>query len=233
MLYNTLIYNVSMKLSEKIKALKLRKKGISYSEIMKSVSVSKSTLSFWLRDITLNRKQKNRILHGLDISRNAAGELRRRQRLEKTEVIIDNAKTEFLNLIKKPIFLVGLSLYLAEGDKNAQERVKFTNSDPKLISIMMRWFREICEVPNKKFRIALHIHNLHISDDVKNYWSNLTNIPTGQFYALYVKESTLRTRRNILYNGTCSVIVNSRDLFRRITGWRMALLDYFCSKGSM
>ncbi|TSC67048.1 MAG: Uncharacterized protein G01um101466_809, partial [Parcubacteria group bacterium Gr01-1014_66] len=47
--------------------------------------------------------------------------------------------------------------------------VKFTNSDWNTIILMMRWFREVCKVPEEKFRIALHIHNLHSAPDAKNY----------------------------------------------------------------
>ncbi len=49
-----------MKLKEKKKARKLRKKGKSYSEILKKVKVSKSTLSVWLRDIKLTAEQKTK-----------------------------------------------------------------------------------------------------------------------------------------------------------------------------
>lgn len=50
-----------MKLKEKIRAIKLRKLGKSYSEIRKQVKVSKSTLSLWLRDIKLTPEQEKRI----------------------------------------------------------------------------------------------------------------------------------------------------------------------------
>ncbi len=217
-----------MKFSEKIKAVALRRSGATYSEIRKKVSVSRSTLSLWLRGVNLSESQKRNILRGLDISREAAAQKKKTERVVRTKKIMEQARAEFLNLSKEPLFLVGLSLYLAEGDK-ALERVKFTNSDPNLISIIMSWLREICNVPETKFRIALHVHNLHVRSDIIKYWSKLTKIPESQFYALYIKKSTLSTRRNILYNGTCSVIVNSRDLFRRIAGWRSALLENFGS----
>ena len=51
-----------MDFSKKIKAVELRNNGLSYSEIRKSVDVSKSTLSLWLKDITLTHEQKNRLI---------------------------------------------------------------------------------------------------------------------------------------------------------------------------
>ena len=92
---------------------------------------------------------------------------------------------------------------------------------------MMKWFREICEVPETKFRIALHVHNLLISRKIKSHWSRLTDVSRKQFNKIYVKNSTLRQRRNVLYNGTCGIVVNNKNLFRRIMGWKLGLLNHF------
>ena len=46
-----------MKLNEKTEAIRLRRLGKSYSEIRKKVNVSKSTLSLWLRSVTLTPAQ--------------------------------------------------------------------------------------------------------------------------------------------------------------------------------
>ena len=50
-----------MKFKERIKAVALRKKGRSYSEIIKKIKVSKGTLSVWLKDVELTYKQKERL----------------------------------------------------------------------------------------------------------------------------------------------------------------------------
>jgi len=224
--YNTII-KLIMRLNDKIKAIKLRKKGKSYSFIKQTLKVSKSTLSEWLKNIELNKKQQEKLLKGLEISRYAAAKAKRDKRIEQTKEIIKIGEKEFPFLINKPLFLIGLSLYWAEGDKNELERVKFTNSDPRMITFMMKWFKEICEVPQEKFRIALHIHNLHSRKNVVKYWSEITRIPKKQFHKLYIKPTALKYRRNILYNGTCAIIVNDKKLFRKIVGWKLGLLNYY------
>lgn len=216
-----------MKFSDKIIAIRLRKKGKTYSQILKKIGVSKSSLSLWLSDIELTDSQKKEILKGREKSRYAGAKSQQKKRMLRTRQIIENAKNEFTTLVKNPIFLIGLALYWAEGDKHKGERVKFTNSDPLMISFMMRWFREICEVPETKFRIALHVHNLLISRKIKSYWSQLTGVSQKQFNKIYVKNSTLRQRRNVLYNGTCGIVVNNKNLFRRIMGWKLELLNHF------
>jgi len=216
-----------MKLEEKFKAIKLREKGKSYKEIRKKIKVSKGTLSLWLRDINLTPEQKNRIYVELR-QKNAyrMAKSNQEKKIKRTKEIIKNAKKEFKNIYKNPLFLAGLMLYWAEGDKSDQkEAVKFSNSDPIMIKIMMKWFREICRVPEKKFRIALHIHELHCRKNIKNFWSKVTNIPKSQFYKTQIKPTSLRQRRNKLYDGTCSLIVSNRDLFRRIKGWKSKFIE--------
>jgi len=46
------------KFKEKEKAIKLRKRGFSYSEILREIPVAKSTLSLWLRSVGLAKKQR-------------------------------------------------------------------------------------------------------------------------------------------------------------------------------
>jgi len=216
-----------MKLNEKFKAIELRRRGYSYPKIASFIKVSKSTLSRWLQEIELTFYQKEKLKNNSTRALYAYVRDRRKKRFEETKKIVNDARKKFPLLLKNPLFLSGLSLYWAEGDKNKQERVKFTNSDAKMIILVMRWFREISKVPEYKFRVALHIHSLHSRNDMINYWSNITKIPGDQFHKLYIKKTSLKQRRNILYNGTCAIVVNDRKLFRQIEGWKLGLLEYF------
>ena len=215
-----------MKSEEKIKAVKLRRKGKSYGEILKRLKVSKGTLSLWLRDVKLTSGQYRRLYVTLR-RRNAyrAAKVRQKQRIEKTRRIVSEAEKEVSRLIKSHLFLSGLMLYWAEGDKSDErEVVKFTNSDPILIKLMMAWFRRICKVKNEKFRIELHIHAFHCRRNIKEYWSKLVCLPLSQFHKVQIKQTSLRRRKNKLYNGTCAIRISDRDLFRRIKGWKVGFI---------
>jgi transcriptional regulator with XRE-family HTH domain len=216
-----------MKYKEKILALKLRKNGLSYSEILKKMDVSKSTLSVWLREIELTNEQKNQLLNKMDKSRYEVAKRKVADRKKRTEEIVRNAKKEVSIFCKEPLFFVGLALYWAEGAKNPTEKVKFANSDERMILLMMKWFRKVCKVPEKKFKIHIHMHTLHIRKDIITYWSELTRVPESQFYRPYIKKTSLGQRRNILYNGTCSIMVHDKNLFRRIVGWKLGLQEHF------
>lgn len=216
-----------MKLAAKIKAIILRRKGLSYNEILKEVDVAKTTLSVWLRDVELTPKQVDKLASKMDRVRYAVAKRKVAARIERTKRIIDEAKNEVGSLIASPLFISGVSLYWAEGAKNPTESVKFANSDEKMIVLIMRWLREVCKVPEGKFRVHVHMHDLHSRGKINNYWSKITGVPLNQFYKPYIKHTSLGQRKNILYNGTCSVIVSDKRLFRKIVGWKLGLQEYF------
>ncbi|MBU4030940.1 hypothetical protein KJ756_02180 [Patescibacteria group bacterium] len=216
-----------MKLEEKIKAVALRKRGKSYKEILKQVAVSKASLSIWLRDIELTSKQKDKLYTRLR-QRNAykGAKANQRKRIEKTKLIIKNARKEAKLFFRSPLFLSGLMLYWAEGTKRG-EQINFCNSDPQMIKFMMKWFREICKIPETKFRIKLYIHQLHCRKEIEKYWSIITRIPLSQFQKTYIKPTSLKHRKNILYDGTCAIRINDKDLFRKMKGWKLGVLKQF------
>ena len=207
-----------MKYEEKQLAIKLRKRGKSYNEILKKVRVSKGTLSLWLRGIKLTKKQEKE-LYVTRRQKNARllADMKQEKKKRQIENINKAAKKQIFNLIKDRLFLAGLMLYWAEGDKSEQaELVKFSNSDPKMIEFMMKWFRKICKVEEQRFRIALHIHELHNEIYLKKYWSHLTNIPIKQFHKTQIKSTSIGHRKKMLYNGTCSIRISDKNLFRKI-----------------
>jgi len=222
-----LFYNHLVKFETKIKARKLREKGLSYKEILEEINISKSTLSIWLREIELTPDQKKRLTNKMDRVRYEVAKRKVAQRIERTKYIIKEAKTEAKTFLKNPMFLTGISLYWAEGAKNPKESVRFSNSDEAMVRLIMKWFRGVCGVPEEKFRVHVHIHNLHSRKNVCAFWSKVTGIPLKQFYKTYIKSTSLGQRKNVLYNGTCSIVVNDRKLFRKIMGWKLGLQEYF------
>lgn len=216
-----------MKFKEKLKAIKFRKLGKSYREIRQKVKVSKGTLSLWLRDIKLTPEQEKELyIERRRINAYRLAKFNQQKRIERTKKIIGEARKETQKFFRTPLFLAGLMLYWAEGDKSDKnERVKFSNSDPAMIKLMMEWFRKICKVPEEKFRICLHIHKLHCRKDIHKYWSSLAGIPPFQFYKTQIKPTSLGQRKNQLYNGTCAISILNKDLFRRIKGWKLGFLE--------
>ena len=134
-----------MKLVEKEKARILRKEGYSINQIVEEAGLTKSSVSLWVRDIVLTKVQKSRLSErGRSVE---SVERRRLIRLSneqaKRQVIIDEAKKDFTSLSLKELKLIGIILYLGEGGKTERGTARESNSDPLVIKMMMRFFREI------------------------------------------------------------------------------------------
>ncbi|MFH1347308.1 MAG: hypothetical protein ABIH22_01325 [Candidatus Margulisiibacteriota bacterium] len=212
-----------MKLNEKNKAIELRKQGRSYSDILQIINVSRGTLGRWLKDILLTQEQRV-LLKGRMKSRYEGARTNQRKAQQRKEKTFNSAKKEVKELINNPLFISGLVLYWAEGTKNGST-VAFTNSDPEMIELMMRWFRTICNVPEDKFRILIFIHSMQVNDNWKERWCKVTGLPESQFIRPYIKPTITKHRKNKLYEGTCAIRINDISLLTRIRGWQKGFLD--------
>lgn len=211
-----------MKKSEKEKAVRLRQKGESIKSISKILSVSKASVSNWVRHIQLSPSQQLKLKrneHSLEtIEKRRTSRLR--SELEKRNVIINEAKRDIVSISNQDLKLVGAMLYWAEGRKRGRRIVSFSNSDPEIIKIMMRFFREVCCVDEKKFRGHIHTHSHLNIKDSERYWSKVSGIPLNQFYKTYSKPSkSSKGKMDSLLHGTFDIHVCDSVLFLTIKGW--------------
>lgn len=223
---------MKLRLEDKRKAIELRIRGKSYGEIMTAIpNLSKSTLSGWIRYVKLTQEQEKRLKRNLwKITCNArtkAAWTKKQKRLSQIKYITKLAQKEFPSLFKNPLFLIGLSLYWAEGSKKSGENIQFANSDPKLIKIMMRWFRKICKVPEKKIRIHIYIHKIYRDENCEEFWSRITGIPVSKFGKTTYKPTPHKIKKNLDYKGVCRINISNVDLFRRIMAWQQAISELF------
>ncbi len=213
----------------KNKAIKLRKSGKSYSEILKEVSVARSTLSLWLRSVNLSKKQKQILtLKKLEAARRG-GEKKKLIRIEKSKKIIEKAKSEVGKITDREKWLAGIMLYWAEGAKqkesNISVAVRFSNSDPEMLSFFIQWLKKYLEVPDDDLVFEIFVHEKY--KDQKeyfvDYWSKKLNYPTSKFNRIYYKKHKIKTKRKYSlsnYHGQLLVSVRkSTSLNRKITGW--------------
>ena len=93
--------------------------------------------------------------------------------------IFGMASSEISNLSWRDLKLIGTALYWAEGYKtNLARDVEFVNSDPLMIKLIMRWFREVCNVSENKFKLRIQIHEVSNIEEGIKFWSLNTGIPS-------------------------------------------------------
>jgi len=211
------------RLKDREKALALRKEQkMSYSQIKKTLGISKSTLSYWLRDYPLSEKKiKELQRQGWKKGEAAKERFRntmRRKREERLKNTYEEQKELILPLNKREIFITGLFLYWGEGTKSRRDSLEIANSDPALIKFFIYWLVKILPVPRKKIRIHLHLYSDMSIEREVNYWSKELKIPKRQFTRPYIKENSSKriNHKGSFNHGTCKVRVHDTLLTEKI-----------------
>ena len=210
-----------MKTSEQRKPKQLRACGMSMGAIASKLGVSKSSVSYWLRNITLTQKQRTKLnqnAHSID-----AIEKRRIARVANTQkkraLLMREAALEVPTLSQNMLWCVGVALYWGEGGKT-QQTARLANSDPAVIRTTMRFFRECCKVDEGKFRGHVHTFSHQNAKGAEHYWSSVSGLPTNKFYKTYVKKSIAsKHKRDSLPYGTFQIYVHDTSFFFRMMGW--------------
>jgi hypothetical protein len=216
--------------SIKNRAIRLRKNGKSYNEINKLLNIPKSTLSTWLKNLPISQNVRNKnIEKAKNIwSKNISDYNKKRAKKYQVELKrqINKFSQDIPEIDKKNLFWIGLSLFWAEGGKKEKWMVRFTNSDPIMIKIMMKFFREICNIKNNKIKLCIHLHSNVSEAKAKKYWSNITRLAIDNFWKSQTQISSSskgKRPRNRLPYGTLHVIIMDSYLVKKIRGWNLGL----------
>jgi DNA-binding CsgD family transcriptional regulator len=208
----------------KLKAIELRKKGLSYREIGEKLSVTKSTIRFWCMNVRLRPEDKKR-LYTRQVLLMARGPKSQKERRKREIIkIVKGAEKEIRFPVSFEAYrLFGAGLYWAEGNKTGGFEI--TNSDPYFILFMVKWFEKILNVNPSRLKAKLNIYSQQDDLKLKKFWAQLTNIPLKNFNKSYVKPSNKGYKKNNLYYGTIKIRVSKGTDFRhKVFGWVKATL---------
>ncbi len=224
-----------VKLEEKQIAVEWRKKGATYSEILKEIHVSKSTLSLWLKEVGLSVPQKQRITEKRMATQRKGALAKRQIRLDLIKQIEREANDEIGNLDRNVFWMVGAALYWAEGNKQKPHDVscgvKFSNSDPLMVRYFYKWLTDICRLGIADLTFEIYIHTGCDVDEIKKFWSAELDLGVDYFDKIRFKPNKFRGYKKNTgeeYHGLVRINVKrSANLNRRIMGWTKSLCNKF------
>ena len=223
------------KIAQREKARNLRRRGISIREVAKQVGVSKSSASYWCRNIALtsgqirrlSEKQKKASVEALL----RASERKRQERIRREHRLNVEGKERVGRIAERDLFMVGLGIYWGEGNKKGDLTAGFTNSDPTIIKFGIQLFREIYGVETKDLilRVGINVIHKRRALEVLQYWVDATGVPLNQFNKTsFIKAKVKKPYENFAEHfGTLRVKVRrSTNLKREIMGSLQALEEY-------
>lgn len=199
-------------------AINLRRTGKSYNEISKHLKVSKGTLSEWFHDDPQSKKLKLKLTKKVNSYR-----IRRFVEANRTkwenwrEAARQEARNEFENLSRNPLFIAGLMLYWAEGDNKAENPVRLTNTAPGMIKLYVKFLTKVLNVSKSNLRCAVIIYPDLSDDKCIDFWSTVAEIPKSQFHKTQIIGGRHPTKR--LSNGICMIYCGNRQLKEKFLVW--------------
>ncbi|MGW7252564.1 hypothetical protein [Streptomyces sp. NPDC054834] len=210
------------------KARELRLQGWTYDQIEVELGCSRSSVSLWVRDLPkpepryTQQEHRELMQAGLARLRHAQDEERKR--------VKDGAAEEVGDLSDRDLFMAGVALYWAEGQKSKpyqrREVVTFVNSDPAVIQVFLAWL-DLLGVGREHLGFRVMIHESADVVGAERYWADLVGIDTSALQRTTLKKHNPKTvRKNIGddYHGCLVVRVRQgAELYCRIEGWWRAI----------
>jgi len=216
--------------NKKLRAARLRRRGKTYGEIAQNIKISKSTAYDWTRQIKLSknarikieRKLKEAFRKGFTAYNKMYGKIRSYEAAKIRRNIEEKSSKEIKRLSLNDLKLIGSALYWAEGNKKHRWHLRFGNSDPEIVRVIMQFFREVCKIPNKKIRARIHVYPGIVQKKALNFWSRITKLPKRNFYKPQMqisRASKNKRAKNTLPYGTLHLVAGNTEITSMVKGW--------------
>lgn len=187
----------------------LYKRGFSAVQIAESCEVSESGVRYYLKKHKVPIRSRSEAITLLYQTKFGKKPFKLKTNLSALDQILKTA---------------GIMLYWGEGTKG-HGSVAFSNSDPEMIKVFLKFLREICGTSEDRLRVSVHAYEDHNINELKKYWSNVTKISTKKFYKPYIHRQKTGTYRKSSKYGTISVQYNDKKLLDTINDW---IVEFHC-----
>jgi hypothetical protein len=214
------------KVSEQERAREHRSHAWTLNEIAGELGVARSSVSLWVRDVPFDEAVRAKRA-GANRNRGAQGRgpnrLARRRQAE-VERLLAEGRGLIGDMSERDLLIAGAALYAGEGGKTG-DRVRFANSDPRMIALFCCWLRHFFEIDESRLRIQLYLHQGLDLDAANAFWSDVTGIPVEQFVRPYraVPDPSIRHSKHPM--GCPGVCYSCSRTHRAVMGLVAGLLE--------
>jgi hypothetical protein len=207
---------VSRKLEAQEKARRLRSEGRTLADIASILSVSKSSVSLWVRDMNIEVRRRTPVRRRPHAQHTA--------KLTKIEAC-DRMGLDRIGVLSDEAFLVaGVALYAGEGAKR-DGNLLFANTDAQMVRFFCAWLRRFFSVEEDRLRLRVYLHDGLDIDSAEGFWSRVTDVPRSQFRAPYRAKADATIRSNKHEHGCAYISYSCSRTHREVMGLIRALLS--------
>lgn len=176
--------------------------GLSMMQIAAKLSVSHSTVAYWMKKYGIIRRSLSDAITQLNHPDGDPFTIGKIDSIERAK-----------------LYGIGIGLYWGEGTKANEYQVRLGNTDPELLRIFIRFLKEIYDVEIHDLRFGLQIFTDISSEEAVQYWTTKLGIKSNQLYKVHVtKSGSLGTYRKKSKYGVLTVYYNNKRLRDIIVG---------------
>jgi transcriptional regulator with XRE-family HTH domain len=202
-----------------------RELGYSYNEISEQIGVSKSTLSNWLKQISLTLEQERRIQQRIEDNQSAfvanAWEINKR----RYQAARQNAFQRGVDIASQipdnnAVHELALAmLYLGEGDKTGN-RVQIANTDPDVLQYFLSAVERLYQIGRSELTLRLHLVEAArlLENQMIQWWAEQLKCSHRQFQKTQYDQRSRSSQITDDYHGVCTVTYNDTYLYERLVG---------------
>jgi transposase-like protein len=209
--------------------------GYSYNEISGQIGVSKSTLSNWLKHISLTLEQERRIQQRIKDNQtafvaNARQTNKRRFQLAREQAFQKGAQIASFIPDDDAVHELALAmLYLGEGDKTGN-RVQISNTDPDVLRYFLSAVERLYEIDRSEMSLRVNLIEVvrPLELQMVEWWAEQLNCSLHQFQKTQFDQRSKYKQITDGYHGVCSITYNDTYLYERLIGVYSA---YFNNRG--
>lgn len=192
------------------KARELRlTKHLSLDEVARYLSLPKTTVYYWIKDLPLGRERRE---SGRKGTRAMQAKYRRLR-----EAAYEQGRAEYDELLGLPTFRDFVVLYIAEGYKRSRNTASLCNSDPTVVAMASGWLRRLSgRVPT----VSVQYHADQDTKALSEFWATTLHIDPGDVrFHPKTNSSELRTRTWRCAHGVAAVAVHDTQFRARLQAW--------------
>ena len=126
---------------------------------------------------------------------------------------------ENLTLSEKRLVLAAAMLYWGEGSKEGMNYIAFSNSDPDMVAIFLRFLREICGIQEARLKFLLHYYEDQNEPGLRSFWAEKLKIEQDQFCKSHLHSRARGSYKRKSEFGTISLRYTDGRLFNRLMEW--------------
>lgn len=197
-----------------------RKRGFSYSEIAKVCGVSKATVSNWLAGKAFSKRIRtdNQLRAARDNAKriNLLNKAKGAEREKRYAEAVKNATTEFKHYYRDPLFVAGLILYLASGDRSDTSRIRLTSQEPQEHRIFIKFLVSFCGLARTEIKHWIMLPADTVELPAVTAWSKQIGLAKSQFGKT---QFLSHNKKRPLHIGTGNTIIASTVLKRKLNRW--------------